>query len=151
MMKNNLGVLEEIKQFIVVKLGHEQYGIDITYVQNIVRMTKITRVPKAKKYIKGVINLRGEIVPVMSMRIKFTLDEIEYNNDTRIIIIKVDNQSMGLIVDEVKEVIQLTEKAIQTKVNESNEEKSSYISGIGKIQGDELVTLLNLQGVIEEN
>ena len=93
------------KQYIVVDLGNEQYGIDIQYIDNIVRMQRITRVPKAQNFFKGVINLRGEVIPVMSLRLKFDFEEEEYTNKTRILIIKPDAQaSVGIIVDAVKEV-----------------------------------------------
>ena len=68
----------EAKQYIVVKLGNEQYGIDIQYVDNIVRMQRVTRVPKAQSYFRGVINIRGEIIPVMSLRLKFGLEPDEF-------------------------------------------------------------------------
>ena len=106
----NLNVVGESKQYIVIKLDDEYYGIDISYVDNIVRTQRITRIPKAQKYFKGVINLRGEIIPVMSLRLKFDLKPDEYTNATRIIIIKLEPQSaVGLIVDEVKEVLTLSE------------------------------------------
>ena len=96
----NLNVVGESKQYIVIKLDDEYYGIDISYVDNIVRTQRITRIPKAQKYFKGVINLRGEIIPVMSLRLKFDLKPDEYTNATRIIIIKLEPQSaVGLIVD----------------------------------------------------
>ena len=99
------------KQYIVVKLGSEQYGIDIQYVDNIVRMQRVTRVPKAQHYFKGVINIRGEIIPVMSLRLKFGLEPDEFKNATRILIIKIEPQAaIGMIVDEVKEVITLDEE-----------------------------------------
>ena len=79
----------ETKQYIVVQIGNEKYGIDIRYIDNIVRMQKITRVPKAQTYIKGVINLRGEIVPVMSIRRKMGLDDDVITNSSRIIILKI--------------------------------------------------------------
>ena len=91
------------KQYIVVKIGSEQYGIDISYVDNIVRMQKITRVPKAQTYFKGIINLRGEIVPVMSVRKRMGLDDDVFTNASRIIILKIEQQgALGIIVDEVK-------------------------------------------------
>ena len=68
------------KQYIVVNIGNEQFGIDIKYVDNIVRMQRITRVPKAQPYFNGVINIRGEIIPVMSLRLKFDFEEEEYTN-----------------------------------------------------------------------
>ena len=96
------------KQYIVVKIGSEQYGIDISYVDNIVRMQKITRVPKAQTYFKGIINLRGEIVPVMSVRKRMGLDDDVFTNASRIIILKIEQQgALGIIVDEVKEVVTL--------------------------------------------
>ncbi len=75
----------ETKQYIVVQIGNEKYGIDISYIDNIVRMQKITRVPKAQSYFKGVINLRGEIVPVMSIRLKMGLEDDQFTNASRII------------------------------------------------------------------
>ena len=81
-----LKTVNEPIQYIVIKLGDEQYGIDIRYIENIVRMQRITRVPKMPEYIKGVINLRGEVVPVMSLRLKMYLPEDELTKNSRIII-----------------------------------------------------------------
>ncbi len=135
------------KQYIVVKLGSEQYGIDIQYVDNIVRMQRVTRVPKAQHYFKGVINIRGEIIPVMSLRLKFGLEPDEFKNATRILIIKIEPQAaIGMIVDEVKEVITLDEESID-KVSGTNDERSAYLSGVGK-QPDGLVSLLNIPLVV---
>ena len=78
------------KQYIVITFGNEQYGIDISYVDNIVRMQKITRVPKAQPYFKGVINLRGEVVPVMSLRLKMGLEDDVFTYTSRIIILKIE-------------------------------------------------------------
>ena len=87
MPENEFDIQEkETKQYISVKIGEEKFGIDIGYVDNIVRMQKITRVPKAQKYFKGIINLRGDIVPVMSARIKMGLDDDVYTSSTRKII-----------------------------------------------------------------
>ncbi|MCR5691087.1 MAG: chemotaxis protein CheW, partial [Eubacterium sp.] len=80
-------------QYIVVKLGDEQYGIDISYIDNIVRLSRITRVPKSQPYYVGVLNLRGEVVPIMSLRRKFDLEPDEYTNASRIIIIRLEDQS----------------------------------------------------------
>ena len=85
-------VVEEKKQFIAVKLGSEIYGIDIGYVDNIVRMQKITRVPKSQSYFKGIINIRGEIVPVMSIRLKMDFEDDVFTNASRIIILKIEDQ-----------------------------------------------------------
>lgn len=138
------------KQYIVVKINEEQYGINIKYVDNIVRMQRITRVPKAQHYFKGVINLRGEIIPVMSIRLKFGFLEDVITNSTRIIIIKLDAQSLvGIIVDEVKEVVTLDDTTIEKVVTSAVEDKYGYLSGIGK-HDDELISLLNITNVITE-
>lgn len=106
-MAEQLETVENIrKQYIVVKIGNEQYGIDISYVDNIVRMQKITRVPRVQNFFKGIINLRGEIVPVMSLRIRMELEEDVFTNASRIIILKIEQQSaLGIIVDEVKKLL----------------------------------------------
>lgn len=136
-------------QYIVVNIGNEQYGINIKYIDNIVRVQKITRVPKAQSYYKGVINLRGEIIPVMSIRVKLGLQEEVYTDKSRIIIVKVDNASVGIIVDQVKEVVTLDDENIEKMSVDVNEEFSGYISAIGKSKG-ELITLLDIIGVIVE-
>ena len=105
-------VEKEKVQYIVVKIGGEHYGIDISYIDNIVRMSKITRVPKSPSYYRGVINLRGEVVPVMSLRRRMNLEDDEFTDASRIIILKLDSGGlMGVIVDEVKEVLTLGHKA----------------------------------------
>lgn len=147
MAKNSLEVIEnEAKQYIVVMIGNEQYGIDISYIDNIVRMQKITRVPKSQHYFNGVINLRGEIVPVMSIRKKMGLEEDVFENATRIIILKLEEKgSLGIIVDEVKEVVNLGEDEIEKASN-----KGKFINGIGK-HGDELISLLEINAIVEES
>ncbi len=148
-MEDNKVGLEGI-QYIVVKIGSEQYGIDIKYVDNIVRLQKITRVPKIQNYFKGVINLRGEIVPVMSLRLKMNQPESEYTNAARIIILKLEPQAaIGMIVDEVKEVVTLDEDEIEKVVYNAKDENAGYIIGIGKHEG-ELISLLDLNAVIGE-
>lgn len=126
MANNNLETTEkESKQYIVVMVGSEQYGIDISYIDNIVRMQKITRVPKVQTYFKGVINLRGEVVPVMSVRKKMGLEDDVLTNASRIIILKLEeNASLGVIVDEVREVVNLSEDEIDKVSN-----KGRFING----------------------
>ena len=136
-------------QYIVVNIGNEQYGINIKYIDNIVRIQRITRVPKTQPYYKGVINLRGEIIPVMSIRIKLGLDEELFTDKSRIIIVKVDNASIGIIVDQVKEVVTLDEDNIENIAVDANDEFSGYINAVGKNKG-ELITLIDIIGLIVE-
>lgn len=146
------GGREEVEtiQFIVIRLGKEQYGIDIRNVDNIVRMQHITRVPKVPQYLKGVINLRGEVIPVMSIRLKMGLEEDEITRATRIIILKLEQQgNVGIIVDEVKEVVTLETADIEKVSHASKEDKSGFINGVGKHQG-QLISLLELGAVTLE-
>lgn len=151
-MDENVKVVSgESVQYVVVSLGNEQYGIDISYVDNIVRMQKITRVPKAQPYYKGVINIRGEIIPVMSLRVKFGLDDDQYTGSTRILILKIEAQAaVGIIVDEVKEVITLSEEDIEKPGTKNGaDEKAEYLVGVGK-HDTRFVSILNLANVIIE-
>ena len=152
-MTNNIETTEvqEKKQYIVVKLGSEQYGIDISYVDNIVRMQKITRVPKAQPYFKGIINLRGEIVPVMSIRLKMGFEDDTFTNASRIIILKIEEQGkIGDIVDEGREVVNLGPDEIDKPSHDTKDGKNTFINGIGK-NGNELISIFELSAVIDEN
>lgn len=150
---NKLETKLETKQYIVVNIGEEQYGIDISYVDNIVKMQKITRVPKSQKYFNGVINLRGEIVPIMSLRRRFALEEDVFTDKTRIIILKPEQQEpIGIIVDMVKEVVNLSEQDVDKMAIDAQDELSKYICGIGKNNNNNtLISLLNINNVIDEN
>ena len=145
-----LNVASESTQYIVIKIGEEQYGIDIKYIENIVRMQKITRVPKVQPYFKGVINLRGEVVPVMSLRLKMRLTPDETTNTTRIIILKLEqNAPIGVVVDEVKEVVTLDESNTEKVAYDAKDDSINYINGIGKCN-DGLISLLDLNVVVSE-
>lgn len=150
---NELGEREtyETIQFIVIRLGEEQYGIDIKFIDNIVRMQHITRVPKVASYLKGVINLRGEVIPVMSIRLKMGLPGDEITKDTRIIILKLESQgNVGIIVDEVKEVVTLDTSQIEKVAYDSKEDRVNFINGIGKYDRG-LISLLDLNSVALDN
>ncbi|MDF2820702.1 MAG: CheW protein [Clostridiales bacterium] len=150
MEENQRTAKVEKEQYIVVKFGEEQFGINIQYVHNIVRMQRMTRIPKAPVYIKGVINLRGEIIPVMSLRSKFDLPDDEYTNKTRIIIVKIDPEfPLGLLVDEVREVVQLDEGSIEKRAFDTKDTNGNYLVGIGKSNG-ELISLLSLTEILNE-
>ena len=141
----------EAVQYIVVRIGNEQYGIAIQYIDNIVRNQKITRVPKAQPYFKGVINLRGEIIPVMSIRLRLGLEDDEFTDKTRIIIIKIDSSTIGVVVDQVKEVVTLVQDNIEKVTRTASDDAfSNYISGIGK-SNDELISLLDIVSLVEES
>ena len=143
-------VERDTTQYVVVRLGNEKFGVDIKHIDNIVRMQTITRVPKVQEYIKGVINLRGEVVPVMSIRIKMHLAEDEITKASRIIILKLEQYgTIGIMVDEVVEVVTIDNTLVEKVSYDMNEETEIFISGIGK-NGNELISLLDFNLVMQE-
>ena len=148
--------MEELKtdfesaQYIAIKVGHELYGVDIKYIDNIVRMQHITRVPKVVPYLKGVINLRGEVIPVMSLRLKMGLEDDAITKDTRIIILKMEGyETTGVLVDEVRDVVTLYSEQVDKVAHDAKDEKGSFISAVGKFN-DELISLLDLNAVLSD-
>ena len=146
---DEIKIAKENTQVIVIKIGQEQFGIDIQHIDNIVRMQNITRVPKVPEYFKGVINLRGEIIPVMSLRLKMGLEADVISKATRIIIIKLEqHEGIGIVVDEVKEVVTLEKEQIE-KMSYDKDEKKIFVYAVGKVEGA-LVSLLDLNAVLAD-
>ncbi|MDD3172579.1 MAG: chemotaxis protein CheW [Herbinix sp.] len=139
----------DTKQFIIAYLNSEPFGIEIKYIDNIIVMQSITRVPKSQSYFRGVINLRGDIVPVMSLGSKLGIPDTELTSKARIIIVRPEQQAapVGLIVDEVKEVITLEQNAIEKINYDDKENKGNYSIGIGKY-GTDLINLLNISAIV---
>ncbi|MFZ5641386.1 MAG: chemotaxis protein CheW, partial [Bacillota bacterium] len=122
------------KQFVVFRLGGESYGVDIGKVKEIINMQTITAVPNTASFIEGIINLRGQVIPVFNLRSKFGLPDCESDRQTRIIVVEVGDAAIGVIVDGVSEVLNVSgdiveppSPAISTNINED------YIAGIAKI------------------
>lgn len=150
MARKEISAIDRAKQFICIKIGAEKYGIDISIVDNIVRMQKITRVPKAQDYFLGVINLRGEVVPIMSARLRMNLPPDEITNATRIIIIKLEAQgAIGVVVDEVANVVTLEDSQIDKVAYDAKDGKTNFINGIGKYDG-QLISLLEVSSLLDE-
>lgn len=141
----------ETIQFIVIRLGDEQYGIDIRSIDTIVKMQPITRIPKMPPFLKGVINMRGEVIPVISMRLKMGLEDDVFTKNSRIIVLKLEQEgNIGFVVDEVKEVVTLTTNEIEKLTYNSKEEKANLINAVGKHNG-ELISLFDLNAITLEN
>lgn len=135
-------------KYVIFKLGIEYYGIPINNVLSIERISKITRIPNSPKYVLGLINLRGDVVPVIDLRLKVGLESKEVDNNTRIIIVKEDETVIGLMVDSSSEVLELHEDNIdKAPVSDSNE-LLSYVNGIGKTS-DRMLILLSLERLLE--
>jgi len=138
----------DAKKYLVFRLDKEEFGIEISKITTIIEKDmNIARVPKQPKFLKGVINLRGEIIPVISLRLRLGYSDDVYNEETRIIIVKLDDVSVGLIVDSVAEVIELNEDTTESVSNITVEHSMEYLTGVGKANG-RIVTLLNLEKIV---
>lgn len=135
-----------INKYVVFKLENEEYGIDILRVKEIKEMTRITRVPKTPGFVKGVINLRGEVIPVIDLRKKFNLERSN-TEGTRIIIVVVDEITVGLIIDSSSEVIEIDRDSIEEPPATIASIDHSYIYGIGKVE-ERLIILLDVSKIV---
>ena len=138
-------------KYLIFSIGNQSYGIDIEYVIEIIGIEPITEVPELPDYVKGVINLRGKIIPVMDVRLKFKKEPKEYDDRTCIIVVEISNISIGLIIDRVLDVVNIDEKNIspQPKTNSNKDNTNKYIKGIGKVQ-NEIRLLIDCYKLIEE-
>jgi len=133
-------------KFLTFHLAKEDYGIEIRYVTEIIGIQKITEVPDMPAFVKGVINLRGKVVPVMDVRSRFGMPSRDYDDRTCIIVVDVDDKSVGLVVDKVNEVADIPDQQIEPPPK-TNRESTRYIQGLGKI-GNEVKILLNVQKLL---
>jgi len=133
-------------QCVALKLGNEEYGVDILAIKEIIRWAHITRVPKAPFFIQGVINLRGNVIPVINSHLRLNLSTSEVTDKSRIIIFNVDDLVVGFIVDEVIEVVSLNKEMLEKP--QMVEGNNKFIKNIGKIN-DRLIMILDLQKVLD--
>ncbi len=137
-------------KYLLCKLGTEEYGINIAHVQSIEELQKIVTVPDMPNYVKGVINLRGTVIPVIDLRLKFNMEEREYDDRTCIVITRINDTDIGMIVDTVSEVHDIPANQIDPPPTfRSGSVKERYIAGLGKI-GDEVKILLDINQLLKE-
>ena len=134
---------EEVKQYVTFLVGQETNGVSVIKVQSINEMIEITHVPKAQSFIKGVINLRGAVIPVIDMRKKFNLPAKEYDSFTVILIVEVKGRLIGMIADAVSDVVSFPVSDIKTNINFSARVDTSAIEGVG-MAGESLIILLDV-------
>ena len=146
-LKNS--VTEELLQLVSFKIGSEEYGIDILKVQEINRMPEITKVPQAPHFVDGVINLRGKVIPIINTRRKFALEEKEHDKDTRIVVVDIKGEVIGLIVDSVNEVLRIPTSIVEPPPNVTIDSGADYITGVARLE-DRLLILLDLGKLIGE-
>ena len=135
--------VQDIK-VIVFQIKDKEYAIPVDKVSGIEKLLHITRVPKAVPFVKGVINLRGVITPIIDLRVRFGFEEVEYNDSTRIIIVVLDDIEVGLIVDSANDVLDIPVESIEPQPEVVGLLASEYISGVAKIE-KRLLVLVNLE------
>lgn len=136
-----------MNKYVVFKLENEEYGIDILRVKEIKEMLRITRVPKSPSFVRGVVNLRGEVIPVIDLRKKFNLAQSQDTASTRIIIVTVEDITVGLIIDTSSEVLEIEKEFIEEPPATIGSIDHSYIQGIGKVN-NRLIILLDVSKII---
>jgi len=148
---NNVDADEDTQKdrFLTFALDSETYGIEIRNVMEIIGIQAITEIPELPDYIKGIINLRGKIIPVMDVRLRFKKEPKEYNDRTCVIVIDINEMSIGLIVDSVSEVLTIPEQDITVPPNLNNL-KTRYIKNIGKV-GSDVKLLLDCEKLLTED
>lgn len=136
-------------KFLTFFLNREEYGIEIRYVREIIGIQTITDVPDMPEYIRGVINLRGKVIPVMDMRMRFQLSLREYDDRTCIIVINIEEQLLGLIVDRVSEVLDINKEQMEESPNVQRQGGNRFIKWMGKIN-DQVKLLLDAERLLTE-
>ena len=134
-------------KFLTFALGKEEYGIEILKVREIIGLMEITTVPQTPDYIKGVINLRGKVIPVEDLRLKFSMPEVEHTKETCIIVVEVDTAQVGVIVDSVSEVTDIKEKDIEKVPRFGQGIDTEFIMGLGK-KKEKIIIMLDIEGVL---
>lgn len=136
--------------YLTFRLGNEDYGIEIRYVLEIVGMQHITEVPDMPGFVKGVVNLRGQVIPVLDMRIRFNMMSRDYDERTCIIVVSIDDVQVGLVVDTINEVCHIAGEMVSPPPNTAGASSAQYIHGMGKV-GDEVVILLDGRKILFEH
>lgn len=135
-------------KYLTFHLANEDYGIEIRFVTEIIGIQKITNIPNMANFIKGVINLRGKVIPVMDVRARFGLSSREYDERTCVIVVNVSEQDIGLVVDRVNEVVDIPATQVEPPPISSQNQSARYIRGIGKV-GNSVKILLDAEKLLE--
>ena len=135
------------KQLVVFELANELFGVDIGAVESIIKMQAITRVPQSPEFVEGVINLRGKVLPVIDLRLRFGLPAVEVTKSNRIMVVSMDGSEVGMIVDGVSEVLSISDSDVEPTPAMTSTVNSTFIVGIAKID-TRLVILLDLKKIL---
>ena len=145
--KEQSEIIGPLDQLISFSIGDEDFGVDIQTVKEVIKYREITRLPKAPAFVKGIINLRGDVIPIIDLRERFGMDQKEYTNMTRIIVVEVEGRSIGTVVDSVSHVIRIESGQIEPPPLCVGKISAEYIRGIGKV-GERLIVLLRISRIL---
>ncbi len=137
------------KQYVVFELGKEEYGIDIMNVKEIVPYQESVKIPNAPVFVNGIINFRGNVIPIVDLKKKFNLPECTVDSNTRIIVINLENKQIGFIVDEASQTLRLEDENIDPTPDVISSVDRRYITGVGKLD-NRLIILIDLEKVLTE-
>ncbi len=136
------GETGELRQFISFAVGEETYGLELLRVKEVIRVREITRLPQAPSFVKGIINLRGDVIPLMDLRDRFGLEPRRQTTQTRVIVVEVDGRLVGMVVDSASQVVRIAADQIDAPPPVLRGPPQEFITGVGKL-GDRLVILLD--------
>ncbi|MFH1075368.1 MAG: chemotaxis protein CheW [Pseudomonadota bacterium] len=137
-------------KFLTFQVGSEEFGIEIRHVTEIIGLQKITNVPDMPGFVRGVINLRGKVIPVMDVRSRFKMEMREYDERTCIVVVNINDKAVGLVVDQVREVADIPESQVEPPAQIGSGTASRYIQGMGKV-GEDVKILLNVDRLLYAN
>lgn len=143
---NQMGLNDE-RQLVIFDLANEYYGVDIGTVREIIRMQTITKVPRTPEFVEGLINIRGKVIPVVDLRKRFDVELSHDEKNNRIVVVDIDNQDIGMIVDAVAEVLRIPSDCIEPPSSIITSIESDYLMGIAKLES-RLIILLDLKKVL---
>ncbi len=140
--------VDDLCQFVVCRIGGEEFAVDVLSVQEINRLVEVTRVPKTPTYVEGVINLRGRIIPVLDLRRRFGLMSVKQTSQTRVVVVSLQTRLVGLVVDSVVEVLNLPKNAIEPPPSVGSATGAEYTLGVGRME-NRLLILLDLGRLLQ--
>ena len=135
------GIIEEVSQFISFTIGSEEYGLEMLRAREVIRMRQITWVPKAPSCLKGIINLRGDIIPIVDLRNRLGLQSVEQTDMTRVIIVEVDGRPVGMIVDSASQVVRIPADQLDPPPPMLGAAAHNFITGVGKLEDRLIITI----------
>jgi purine-binding chemotaxis protein CheW len=147
--KSNV-IANELLQLVSFKIGNEEFGVDILNVQEINKMTLVTKVPNSPAFVEGVINLRGKVIPIIDLRTRLGLSKKEHDKETRIIVVEIEKHTIGFIVDAVSEVLRIPSTIIEAPPELVSGINSEFIKSVGKLE-DRLLILIDLNKMLKVN